>query len=242
MNGPWIALAFLLLAACAPIGTHYGSWAEGPVAAFAATSNDDCQRPETQLSTVNFLNRKIGQPSGPALQVVSAANLTTIPNEAIDGPTLTCRGVLQTAGGSVGPGTLRLRLSDNSTAKVMTVTDALWETDSDRDRREAMTRKEQAARIAEAPAAKMTDDMRTSARMEPDKTVHCGVNRSQFWTTNAVCFELIEEVRYLSGKIRTESRVRLVEECARDIAQKLPGKDQPTYLNACENLIDAYLN
>jgi hypothetical protein len=244
MNAPWIAFAFLPIAACAPVGTHYGSWSEGPVAAFTATSNDDCQRLETQRSTVNLLNQKIGQPSGPATQVTAAVGLTTIPNGAIDGPTLTCRGALQTATGTIGPGVLELRLADTSTPQSITVRDALWETDTDRDRRVAGMRKEQEKRIAEAPAreARVTAERRASAQNEPNKTVHCGVNRSQFWTTNAVCFALIEEVKYLSGKIQTESRANLVDTCARDVAQKLPGKDQPAYLNACENLIDAYLN
>jgi hypothetical protein len=53
---------------------------------------------------------------------------------------------------------------------------------------------------------------------------------------------LIDEVQHLSGTIRTEPRDRLLQECAKDIALKLPGKGQPTYLNACESLIDAYTN
>jgi hypothetical protein len=233
----------LALGACAQSGQSYGSWSDGPAAAFTLSSNDDCRRSATERSLVNALNGKIGSPGGPSAPVTSASGLATIENGAIDGPTLTCRGTMQTTAGTIGPGIVRLRLADDSTAKTILVKDASWETDADHDRREAGMRKEQEKRIAEAPAreAKMTEDMRSSARAEPNKTVHCGINRSQFWTTNAVCFALIEEVKYLFNKMRTESRDALLHKCASDVELKLPGKAQPTYLNACENLIDAYL-
>ena len=234
----------LCLSACAPSGYSYGSWTDGPVAAFTVTSNDMCQRPETERSIVDLLNGKIGQPSGPVARVTSAAGLVTAPNDEMHGQTLTCRGILQAAGGAVGPGTVRLGLTDSSNSQSMTVKEAWWETDADRERREAQARREQAKRMAEAPAraAKTMNDMRTSAQREPDETVHCSISRSQFWTTNAICFALIEEAQYLSGKMRTESRVRLVEDCAKDIAQKLPGKGRPTYMNACESLVDTFSN
>jgi hypothetical protein len=230
------------LGACAPSGYSYGSWSDGPAAAFTLASNDDCQRPATERSLVNALNGKIGQPGGPPASVISASGLVTIENGAIDGPTLTCRGTMQTTTGTTGPGVVRLRLTDDSTAKTITVKDVSWESDGDRDRKEALERKERAARIAEAPVreAKMMDEMRASAQTEPNKTVHCGINRSHFWTTNAVCFALIEEARQLSNKIRKASRDEILHECARDVSLKLPGRDQPTYLNACEELIVAY--
>ncbi|MGB8843131.1 MAG: hypothetical protein WCC64_18910 [Aliidongia sp.] len=83
------------------------------------------------------------------------------------------------------------------------------------------------------------DEIRTSAQKEPNKTVHCNVNMSSFWTTNAVCGAIIEESSVLSGKRASTSQVTLVDECAKDISRKLPGKDEPTYLNACESLVKA---
>jgi hypothetical protein len=159
----------------------------------------------------------------------------------IDGPTLTCRGNMRTAGGMIGPGTVVVRLADNSSLNVILVQDATWESDADRERREAMERKERAKRIAEAPAreTKMIDEMHASAQSAPSKTVHCGIGGSQFWTTNAVCFALIDEARMVTGKVGRDSRFDIIHQCASDIARKLPGKDRPTYLNACEQLLGA---
>ncbi len=239
-----MSLLSMTVVACAPVGAHYGSWSDGPVAAFTVTPSDDCQRPEIERSIVNSLNSKIGRLGGPSAQVTSAAGLVTTPNGAIDGPSLTCRGKMQTAGGMVGPGTVQIRLADDSTSKAFAVKDASWEADINRDRREAAMRKEQERRIAEAPAreAKMMEDMRSSAQAEPNKMVHCGIGRSQLWTTNAVCFALIAEAKYLSSKIGKESRDEMLYECGKDISLKLPGKDQPTYMNVCESLIDTYFN
>jgi hypothetical protein len=237
-----IALIVLGLGACAPSGYHYGKWSDGPAAAFAATPNDDCQRAETQRGIVSALNGRVGQVGGPSASVASAERLVTVPNGAIDGPTLTCRGWMRTASGIIGPGVVVVRLADSSSSNTIAVKDALWETDADRERREALERREQAKRVAEAPAreAKMMEEMRTSAQSAPDKTVHCGIGESHFWTANSVCFALIEEARQISSKFGKVSRYEIVQECANDIALKLPGKDQPTYLNACEELVGAY--
>lgn len=234
--------AVLALSACAPSGYRYGKWSDGPTAAFTLTPTDDCQRPEAQRGLISALNGRASQSGGPSDSITSAEGLTTIPNGAIDGPTLTCRGTLQTAGGPIGPGVVVLKLADNGSRSAIVVKDATWEADADRERREAQERKERARQVAEAPAreAKMTADMRASALSEPNKTVHCGINRSHFWTTNAVCFALIEEAKYVSSKFGKASRDEILHECARNIARRLPGKDRPTYLNACEELIASY--
>jgi hypothetical protein len=237
-----VAQIVLALGACAPSGYSYGKWSDGPAAAFTATSNDDCQRAETQQGVVSALNGRVGQVGGPSAPVASAERLVTVPNGAIDGPTLTCRGWMRTASGIIGPGVVVVRLADSSSSNATSVKDAVWETDADRERREDLERREQAKRIAEAPAreAKMTEEMRASAQSEPNKTVHCGIAGSQVWTTNAVCFALIAEAKHISGRFGKDSRDEILHECASDIALKLPGKDQPTYLNACEELVDAY--
>jgi hypothetical protein len=251
-----VAAAALSLSACAPSGYHHnGSLLDGPAAAFTASPNDDCKRTDVMQGIVTVLNGKIGKPDGPPAQVISASPFTAAVEASVPGTTsgwmggvLSCRGILQTAAGPIGPGIVQVRgdttPNNNGTIAAFSVLDAKWETDADRDRREALARKEQAERIAAAPAraAKTMDDMRKSAKIEPNKTVYCGVGRSQFWTTNAICYAMIEEVKNLSGKIKTESRFKLVEECANDIAKKLPGKDEPTYMNACEKLIDTYFN
>lgn len=77
------------------------------------------------------------------------------------------------------------------------------------------------------------------AQSDPDKTIHCTINSSSFWTRSAVCFALIDEARTVNGKVGRASRVDIVQGCAADLARKLPGKDQPTYLNACEQLLGA---
>jgi hypothetical protein len=140
------AAAAVSLSACAPSGYRYGSWTDGPAAAFTLSPNDDCRRREIEQSIVNFLNGKVGQPGGPPALVLSATGFVTIPNEVIHGPTLTCRGILQTTGGPIGPGAVQLRLTDNGTANVFTALDAAWETDADRAQKEAAARRETAIR------------------------------------------------------------------------------------------------
>ena len=238
----WITFVLIADSASAQSGGwHFGSWLDGPVAAFTPQPNDACQRAEVQRGIASALNARVGQAGGPSAPVTSAEGLATVPNGVIDGPTLTCRGTMRTTGGMIGPGEVVVRLAGNSSPNVILVQDATWESDADRERREAVERKERAKRIAEAPAreTKMIDEMRASAKSDPDKTVHCGFNGSSFWTTNAVCFTLIEEARTVNAKVGRASRSDIIQECASDMARKLPGKDQPTYLNACEELLVA---
>jgi len=80
----------------------------------------------------------------------------------------------------------------------------------------------------------------TPVKTEERETTHCAIGQSQFWTTKAVCTAMGEIVINLSKKISAESWSELVSECASDIKNKLPGKDEPTYLNTCEELLDSY--
>jgi hypothetical protein len=43
----------------------------------------------------------------------------------------------------------------------------------------------------------------------------------------------------VTGKIGRVSRFDIIHECASDIARKMPGNDEPTYLNQCEQLLTA---
>jgi hypothetical protein len=82
----------------------------------------------------------------------------------------------------------------------------------------------------------------TSAKAEENKTVHCAIGQSQFWTTGDVCAAMGEVVIDLSKKISAEPWSGLVSDCASKIKKKLPGKDEPTYLNTCEELLDSYFS
>jgi hypothetical protein len=236
-----IAQVALASNACAPSGYSYGKWSDGPAAAFTLSPNDDCQRAETRRDIINALNGRVGQPDGPSAPVISADGLVTVPNGAINGPTLTCQGTMQTESGTIGPGVAVLRLAGDSRPNAIFVKDASWETDADREQREILARRARAKRFAQAPAreAKMMEEMRTSAQSNPDKTVHCGISSSSFWTTNAICFALIDEAHRANRKVGKASRVDILHECASDLARKLPGKDQPAYLNSCEQLLSA---
>jgi hypothetical protein len=50
---------------------------------------------------------------------------------------------------------------------------------------------------------------------------------------------MIDEARNVAVKFGKESKVEIVQECASDVARKLPGKDLPTYLNVREELVVA---
>ncbi len=113
-----------LCSGCAPQGYAY------EVGSFVPHAKDACARPETSQTIVRFLNAKVGQPDGPVAPVISIQLITT-ENGAIDGPTLTCRGVLQTASGVIGPGVVVVRYRyDNRDLPA----DVNWETDADRHR------------------------------------------------------------------------------------------------------------
>ena len=99
-----VGLAAILLSGCAPAGTHYGSWAEGPVAAFTAQPNDPCQRVEMRSpGAMNLLNAKVGLPDGPSQRVISIEALTG--GGYGIGP-LVCHGTVVMEGGLRDTGTL----------------------------------------------------------------------------------------------------------------------------------------
>jgi len=53
------------------------------------------------------------------------------------------------------------------------------------------------------------------------------------------CPQSSAQTTRVAVKFGKESKVEIVQECASDVARKLPGKDQPTYLNVCEELFVA---
>jgi hypothetical protein len=88
-----------------------------------------------------------------------------------------------------------------------------------------------AASIFGAPAA--------LAQSRTDAPVRCTINASSFWTTHRICDPLLAEASFLIGKVGSMSRNNMLRQCANDMAKKLPGSDQATYLNACEQLLSA---
>ena len=107
-----ITLAFAAsLAACAPAGTHYGSWLEGPTAALTPQPNDPCQRPEIRSpGMLTFLNAKIGQRGGPSGRVVAVEEAfggTQFPGS--EGISLNCRARLKLENGQSELGTLHIQ-------------------------------------------------------------------------------------------------------------------------------------
>jgi len=102
------------------------------------TASGDCARPEISSAIVSILNRKVGLPDGP-LASISGTQLSTIENGAIDmnGPTLTCRGYLQSSNGQIGPGKVAVRFSYGSRSAPE---DAKWLSEDDERRAEVAFR------------------------------------------------------------------------------------------------------
>ena len=103
---------------------------------FTPIARDACARPETSTFIVARLNTKVGLPDGPPA-TISATQLATTENGAIDGPTLTCRGYLQTTNGQIGPGKVAVRLSS---ANYSVPEDAKWLSEEDERRGEVAFR------------------------------------------------------------------------------------------------------
>jgi hypothetical protein len=82
------------------------------------------------------------------------------------------------------------------------------------------------------------------ARAQSSKTVHCGINASHFWTSSDVCKALMSEAAIVNTNVNggVLSRQEMLHQCASDIAKKLPGADQATYLNGCDQLLSAVLH
>jgi hypothetical protein len=207
MKSRFVLFSLIPLAGgCAPTGYHYDHY---DVGSFTLTPNDPCQRTNVTQGAVNILNQKIGKTSGPPAQVVSATGLTGEWNAGV----LNCRGTLQTVAGPNGPGVVQVHGDIAPGNYGINVREANWETDTERDRKEALARQEQARWIAEAPAreAKFLDDTRKSAEAEPNKTVQCsppGMERWEVWTTNAICYAITDEGLSLSHKIGTGTELR----------------------------------
>jgi len=214
------------------------------MAAFANSPSERCQTSDVRQSIVTILNNKVGTSEGPPARVTSAAELKTIAGS--DGM-FSCHGVLKTVDGPNGPGTVQVvadvKTNGDGRMTGYAVRDAKWETDADRDHREA-ARKEEAAKreAAAAQAAKELEEMRTASLVQPNKTVHCSIGHSLFWTTSAFCYAMIEEMHDLSGSLKSEPHVDLIERCARDIEKKVPGNRQPIYVNECQKLVETYAN
>jgi hypothetical protein len=99
---------------------------------FTPIARDACARPDTSTFIVTTLNTKVGLPDGPPA-TISATQLATTENGAIDGPTLTCRGYLQTPNGQIGPGKVAVRFSY---ANQSVPEDAKWLSEEDERRAE----------------------------------------------------------------------------------------------------------
>lgn len=109
--------------ACAPAGMHYGTWAEGPVAAFTLKSNDTCQRAEMRSAgAVSWLNSKVGKRDGPARRVIAIEDLRG--ETGSGGSSISCQGALVMEGGLREIGTVSFH--DPGDGAAMNVS---WESD-----------------------------------------------------------------------------------------------------------------
>lgn len=124
------AIAILTMPAQAQQGGwHFGSWADGPAAAFTRYPNDPCQRNEMKSAgLLSYLNAKAGKPGGPTVPAVAV--------EALQGGTgqsgnyITCRGIISRQNGQREGGTLIVQ--DPGGGAALNVN---WESDAAKDRR-----------------------------------------------------------------------------------------------------------
>ncbi|MET4801405.1 hypothetical protein [Bradyrhizobium sp. LB11.1] len=66
----------------------------------------------------------------------------------------------------------------------------------------------------------------------PCKFITATVNIKRY-----VCIEMVSEAFALSQKFGTVPRERLVSQCEVSLAKRLPGRDGPSYHNACTDLL-----
>jgi hypothetical protein len=89
-------------------GWHFGSWSEGPIAAFTPQPNDACQRKEmSSPGMLTYLNAEIGQPYGPSARVVRIQGLHGYPGAT--GGYLSCQGTIVLESGAQEIGTLSVQ-------------------------------------------------------------------------------------------------------------------------------------
>jgi hypothetical protein len=110
---------------------------------------DACARPEMSAAIVSLLNAKVGTPEGPPT-LVSGTQMITTENGTIDGPTLTCRGYLQTPKGQIGPGNVAVRVGYGSPS---VAEDAKWLSEEDERRAERALRNPVRYDFSSAPKA-----------------------------------------------------------------------------------------
>lgn len=122
------ALATIVLSGCAPTGTHYGNWAEGPVAALTTQPNDPCMRAEMRSpAMLAHLNASAGKVGGPSVRAVAV--LETIGGG--QGITLGCRASLRLENGQTESGTISIRSPEGNGQLIVN-----FESDAARERRE----------------------------------------------------------------------------------------------------------
>lgn len=134
MKLSWLA-AVGLIGACALLGCGQSA-SVYEAGSFTPVARDRCKRPEINTAIVTMLNTKVGLTDGPPASI-SGTELATTENGAIDGPTLTCRGYLQTSSGQIGPGKVAVRFSY---ANQSVPEDAKWLSEEDERRAEVAFR------------------------------------------------------------------------------------------------------
>ncbi len=205
---------------------------------FVPHAKDPCVRPETIQSIIDFLNAKVGKPDGPLARIISASGFTTIQNESIHGPTLTCHGILETTEGRSDPGAVKLLLTDDSRGDVFTAKDATWESDSDRDRKKATFLTRQAAAMQAQNRTNFHGDIASwtgipplplsaSPSQSPEASVHCTVadaagHMVSIWATKQDCTDWINKDQVLgkSGPTPMQIYNYRLEQCAQRIGER----------------------
>lgn len=105
-------------------GWHFGSWKDGPAAAFTRYPNDPCQREEMRSNgMLSYLNAKAGRVGGPSARVVAIEALQGAAGQMAN--FVSCRGQVRLEGGQQETGTLTIQ--DPGGAATLNVN---WETDT----------------------------------------------------------------------------------------------------------------
>ena len=127
------AIAVLIVctttAAAQDTGWHFGSWADGPAAAFTRYPNDACQRTELKSpGMLSYLNAKAGRPGGPTVRAIAVEALQGATGQT--GGNLSCRGMITLENGQHEGGTLTVQ--DPGGGAPLNVN---WESDAAAERR-----------------------------------------------------------------------------------------------------------
>jgi hypothetical protein len=77
------------------------------------------------------------------------------------------------------------------------------------------------------------------AQSDPDKMVHCHINLTSQWVKLHFCEALVAEAKIAVTNSRTEDKLAVIQQCAANLAEKFPGDERASHLNACEALVAA---